>query len=155
MPSAQHLQILWNASDDTLYPQAVKLLHRLVDELECRPLPASQVTGLLNIANASSYAELNRFLRHQRERNWPESRKDIKIFYTELEEHLTTLRKKWLPERFPRPQAGKSTKEINQEADELMVLIAQDFIQHLIAENMVLIAVMKAERAGNSRKAWQ
>jgi hypothetical protein len=147
MPSPQHLQILWDASDDTLYPEAIKLLHRLVDEMECMPLPASQVSGLFNIANASSYAELERFLRHQRDRNWPESRKDIKIFYTELDERLTLFRKKWLPERFHLVQSGKSTKEVNLEIDELMVLVAREFIQHLIAENMVLSAALKAERA--------
>ena len=70
MPSPQQLDTLWNASDDTLYPEAVKLLHRLIEEEGCMPLPASQMAGLLNVANASSYPEIERFMRHQRERNW-------------------------------------------------------------------------------------
>lgn len=155
MPSLQHLHILWDASDDTLYSEAVSLLHRLVAEKDCRPLPASQVIGLRNIASASSYMELERFLRHQRERNWPENRQDVKIFYTELSEKLASLKKTWLPERFHLTSNGISAKEMNQEKDALMILVAREFIQHLIAENMVLIAALKAERAKNGRKAWQ
>lgn len=147
MVSSEQRQILWNASDETLYPEAVALLQRLVNEKECMPLPASQVAGLLNIANASSYSELSHFIRHQRERNWPESKKDIKVFYTELEERLTTFKKKWLPERFPLNQSGKSAKEVNLESDELMALVAREFIQHLMAENMLLITALRAERA--------
>ncbi len=150
MPSPQQLNMLWDASDDTLYPEAVKLLHRLLDEKECMPLPASQVAGLLNIANASSYAELERFIRHQRDRNWPESRQDIKIFYTELGERLNDFRKKWLVERFQLGSQEKNAREAKAEVDELMALVAREFIQHLIAENMVLIAALKAERA----KKW-
>jgi hypothetical protein len=150
MPSSQHLNILWNASDDTLYFEAVALLRHLVNEKDCIPLPTSQIAGLLNSANASSYTELERFLCHQRDRNWPESRKDIKIFYTGLREKLNTLRKKWLVERFQLVPEGKSAHEVKEEGDKLMALVAREFIQHLIAENMVLIAALKTERA----KKW-
>ncbi len=147
MPSPQHLNILWDASDDTLYAEAVKLLHNLIDEKDCRPLPTSQVAGLLNIASASSYTELERFLRHQRDRNWPENRQDVKIFYTALGEKLALLKKNWLPERFHLTAAGKSVKELNKEKDDLMILVAREFIQHLTAENMVLIARSRVKRA--------
>ena len=134
MPSSQQLQQLWNLSDDILYPEAVAFMRRLVNEQGSATLPASQVTGLLNIADASIYSELVRFIQHQRERNWPESKKDIKTFYTEFEKWLTTVKNRRLRDEFHLVQAGQS----HQEIDELMALLAQDFIQHLIAENGLL-----------------
>ncbi len=136
MPSEGQLRQLWNLSDNVLYPEAVTFLRRLVNEQGCATLPASQVTGLLNIANASIYSELVRFIRHQQERNWPESKKDIKIFYAELEKWLTTFRNRRLRDEF---HLGRG----NQEVDELMALLAREFIQHLVAENGVL-AVRRA-----------
>jgi hypothetical protein len=147
MPSPQQLETLLNVSDDTLYPEAVKLLHRLIDEEECLPLPASQIAGLLNIANLSNYPEVEHFIRHQRERDWPESRKDIKTLYTALGEALNTFKKKRLVERFQLTSTGKSVQAQREESDELMALVAREFIQHLVAENMVLIAAMRAKRA--------
>src|SRR5258708_17691421 len=136
MPSEGQLRQLWNLSDNVLYPEAVTFLRRLVNEQGCATLPASQVTGLLNIANASIYSELVRFIRHQQERNWPESKKDIKIFYAELEKWLTTFRNRRLRDEF---HLGRG----NQEVDELMALLAREFIQHLVAGNGVL-AVRRA-----------
>jgi hypothetical protein len=136
MPSEERLRQLWNLSDEVLYPEAVAFLHRLINEQGCSTLPASQVMGLLNIAKTPVYSELDRFIRHQQERNWPESKKDIKIFYAELEKWLTAFRNKRLRETFHLERGG-------QEADELMVLLAREFIQHLVAENGVL-AVRKA-----------
>ncbi len=146
MPSPEQLQTLYDLSDNELYKGAVAFLHRIVDEEDCMPLPASQVAGLLNIANASSYGELNRFIRHQLERNWSESKKDIKTFYTELDKELTTIRKAYIS-GFQIGQAGKSVKKVNQETDELMALLAHDFIQHLMTENMFLLAAKVDERA--------
>jgi|SRR5712692_5996229 len=139
MPSAERLQQLWNLSDTVLYTEAVAFMQRLVDEQGCATLPASQVTGLLNIANATIYTELERFIQHQRERNWPESRKDIKIFYTELEKWFTTVKNRRLKGEFHLVEEGHGNREI----DELMALLAHDFIQHLVAENG-LLAVKKA-----------
>lgn len=143
MPSPEQQQTLYDLSDDELYSGSVKFLHRLVDEEECLPLPASQVAGLLNIANASSYTELERFIRHQLGRNWSESKKDIQIFYTELDKEFTQMKKTLLP-RFHLEQEGKNAREVN---DELMALLARDFIQHLIAENMLLLAALANKRA--------
>jgi CRISPR-associated RAMP protein (TIGR02581 family) len=147
MPSPEQMQILWNMSDDVLYPEAVAFIHRLVDEEDCIPLPASQVTGLLNIANASSYLDLNLFIRHQRDRDWQESKKDIKTFYTELDKLFTTIRNKRLRESFPLTSSGTNSKEVNKELDELMVFVAHDFIQHLITENALLLVEKAAQRA--------
>src|SRR5258706_9906172 len=100
MPSEKQLQQLWNLSDNVLYPEAITFMGRLVDEQGCATLPASQVTGLLNIANAAIYPELMRFIQHQRERNWPESKKDIKTFYTELEKWFATVKSRRLRDEF-------------------------------------------------------
>lgn len=131
MPSEEQLRQLWNLSDDVLYPEAVAFMQRLINDQGCATLPASQVMGLLNIANASVYSELIRFIRHQQERNWPESKKDIKIFYAELEKWLTIFRNRRLRDGF-------HLEHSNQEIDELMALLSREFIQHLVAENNVL-----------------
>ena len=111
------------------------------------PLPASQVTGLLNIANASSYPELVRFMKHQCERNWPASKKDILTFYTELDKYFTTFKNKRLRELFSLVQAEKTAKEASKEVDDLMALLARDFIQHLVTENALLAVEKASERA--------
>ncbi|SRR5579875_215391 len=150
MPTAEQMQILWNLSDSVLYPEAVALIRRLVNEEECLPLPASQVIRLLNIASASSYTDLMRFMRHQRERDWPDAKKDIPLFYTELDKYFTTFKNKRLREHFPLMQADKPAKEAGQEVDQLMALLARDFIQHLVTEN-ALLAVKKAAERGKRR----
>ncbi len=142
MPSPEQLQTLYDLSDNELYSGAVKFLHRIVDEEECMPLPASQVAGLLNIANNSSYTELERFIRHQLGRNWSESKKDIQVFYTELEKEFAQMKKTLLPTFHV--QEGKNAREAN---DELMALLACEFIQHLITENMLLLAALADKRA--------
>src|SRR5437868_13621286 len=115
MPSSEKLQQLWNLSDTVLYPEAVTFMQQLVNEKGCGTLPASQVTGLLNVANASSYAELERFMRHQQERNWPFSKKDIKVFYSELEKWFSSVKKKRLKDEFHLVQEGRTARETNQE----------------------------------------
>lgn len=139
MPSLEQLERLWNVSDETLYPEAAIFMQRLVNDKGITTLPSSQVAGLQNIANAASYPELARFIRHQRERNWPESKKDIEVFYTELEKWLIAVKNTRLRNEFHLVQDGLS----NQEIDELMALLAEDFIQHLVAENG-LLAVKRA-----------
>jgi hypothetical protein len=147
MPTPAQLQKIWQLSDSVLYPEAVAFVHRLVNEEECSPLPASQVTGLLNIANAASFSELGRFIRHQRERNWPEAKKDIKTFYTELEKLLTKMKNKRIKGEFQLIREGLSSKETSREIDELMALLSHDFIQHLVAENGLLAVKKATERA--------
>lgn len=147
MPSPAQLDILWNISDRVLYPEAVAFIRRLVYDEECMPLPASQITGLLNVAHASSYAELERFIKHQRDRNWPDSKQDIKTLYTELEKLLTTIKNKRLRDEFHLIPTKQNSKEANQEIDEVMALVARDFIQHLITENALLLTAKAIERA--------
>ncbi len=146
MPSPEQLQKIWSLSDTVLYPEAVAFIRRLVNEEECSPLPASQVAGLLNVARATSYSELARFVRHQRDRNWSESKKDIKTLYTELEKVFTSMKNKRLKDEFQLVRNGLPHKEANQEIDELMALLTRDFIQHLIVENALLVVERTAVR---------
>lgn len=145
MPTPKQFRKLRYLSDAILYAEAVAFIRRLVNEQDCSTLPASQVMGLLNIANASSYTELNNFIKHQRERNWPMSKSSIKIFYTELEKVFITMRKR-IKDEFDLIEHDSANKAA-QETEELMVLLARDFIQHLIAENGLLAVEKAKERA--------
>jgi len=86
----------------------------------------------------------------QRDRDWQESKKDIKTFYTELDKLFTTIRNKRLREEFHFTPSGTNTKEINKEIDELMALVAHEFIQHLITENALLLV----EKANQRARKW-
>ncbi|TMC18901.1 MAG: hypothetical protein E6J34_16140 [Chloroflexi bacterium] len=147
MPTPEQLQKIYDLSDGVLYPEAVAFIRRLVDEQDRSPLPASQVTGLLNVTRTASYSQLEHFIRHQRERNWTESKQDIKIFYTELEKLFNTMKNKRVKDEFQLLRHGLTNKEISQEIDELMIVLARDFIQHLITENGLLAVKKATERA--------
>jgi hypothetical protein len=149
MPNTAQLQKIWLLSDTVLYPEAVSFMHKLVEDQECNPLPASQVSGLLSIAESSKYDELYRFVLHQRDRDWPPSRRDIKTFYTALEEVLSLMRRKRLKDEFHlvADAQGQSVQEMRQESDALMALLAREFIQHLMAENGLLAAATADQRA--------
>ena len=105
-----------------------------------------------DIAESFRYDELYRFVTHQRDRNWPPSKSDIKTFYTALEEVLSLMQRKRLKDEFhlmPDMQ-GRSVSEVRQEIDELLARLAHEFIQHLVAENGIL-AVQKAEERMKQR----
>ncbi|QBD78667.1 hypothetical protein EPA93_22835 [Ktedonosporobacter rubrisoli] len=148
MLEPDQLRKIWQLSDETLYPEAVAFIRQFVKGEEGAPLPNSQVMGLLNIASSDSYAELGRFIRHQRDRNWQEKKRHIKLFYEYLEKIFMTMRNKRIKDEFSLLRAGLSRKEETQQMDEIMLLLARDFIQHLIAENGVLAAQESAARLG-------
>ncbi len=143
MPSSEDFDRLWNLSDNVLYAEAVAFMQRFVNEKGSATLPASQVTGLLNVSNAATYKDLERFIQHQRERNWPVSKRDIETFYAELEEWLISVKNRRLKDEFHLVREGQGHEEI----DELMGLLAHDFIQHLVAENGVLAVKIASTRA--------
>jgi hypothetical protein len=147
MLSAPLLQRLWDMSDDILYPEAVTFIQRLINEKGCSPLPTSQVMGLLNIANAANYSELMHFIRHQRERNWPDSKKDIKTFYSELDLWFVAMRNRLVRNEFRLLSKGLTPVAANREVDEIMATLAHEFVQHLVAEN----GVLSSQRADEQR----
>lgn len=148
MPTPAQLQKIWLLSDTVLYPEAVSFMRKLVQDQECDPLPASQVAGLLNVAESSKYDELYRFVVHQRDRDWPSSKRDIKTFYTALEQVLSLMQRKRLKDEFHllADERGRSVSDIRQEINALMALLAREFIQHLLAENGALAAKLEDER---------
>jgi len=148
MPTPAQLEKIWLLSDTVLYPEAVSFMRKLVQDQECDPLPTSQVAGLLNVAESAQYDELYRFVVHQRDRNWPPSKRDIKTFYTALEEVLSLMQRKRLKGEFHllADEHGRSVSDIRQERDALMALLAREFIQHLLAENGILAAERADER---------
>lgn len=122
-------------SDTVLYPEAVAFVRRLVRDEDCDPLPTSQAAGLLSIASSFKYGELSAFIIHQRDRNWPSNKSDIRTFYTELEKYFSVMQKKRLKDEFHLPTDNPNTKESKEESDELMARLAREFIQHTVAEN--------------------
>ncbi len=80
--------------------------------------------------------------------NWPPSKRDIKTFYTALEGTLSLMQRKRLKDEFHlvTSEQGRSVSEARQELDELMALLAREFIQHLAAENGLLAAQLDDER---------
>jgi len=144
---ATQLQKIWLLSDTVLYTEAVDFVQRLVRQGD-DPLPMSQVNGLLNITASKSYAELQRFVVHQRDRNWPFPKMNIKRFYTSLEAVLERMQRERLRNEFHllRDVSGCSIEDIRQEIDALMALLAREFIQHVLAENGVLLQQTEEER---------
>lgn len=137
---------IWLLSDTVLYPEAVAFMQKHVRGSE--PLPTSQVTGLFNAAASEQYPALYQFVTHQRDRNWPYTKMYIKKFYTALEEALTRLHRTRLTNEFHLLEdvSGRSVNEIRQEMDELMALLAREFIQHVLAENGVLLRAEEERR---------
>ena len=127
-------------SDNVLYHEAVDFIRHLVREEECSPLSSKQTNGLLNIASVMQYDKLREFVIHQRDRNWPASKADIKTFYTELEKYLALMQKKRLKDEFGLVTEGLSVQAAREEVKQLMAALVYDFVQHLVIENGLLVA---------------
>lgn len=148
MPTPAQLKKISLLNDMVLYPEAVAFMQKHAQQSE--PMPNSQVMGLFNAAeNAATsedYATLYQFITHQRDRNWPYAKMYIKRFYTTLEAALSQMQRTRLREEFHllRDTSGRSVSEMRQEVEVLMALLAREFIQHLLAENAVLL--LRADR---------
>ncbi len=103
--------------------------------------------GLMNVARSTTYGELERFIRHQRERDWQPSKRDIKTLYTELEKWLIAVKTRRIRTEFHL----LSDKFTSSELDELMAKLAYDFLRHLVAENMLIAAQRESERRGRRK----
>ena len=143
MLDAQGMQRLLTISDTVLYPEAVALLRRLLKEQQCDPLPNAQINGLLHIAGTSSFAQIDQFVKHQRDRNWPERQQYIPIFYKELERYLVNMRTQRLTKEFRLLSPELSIAEERRQAEEVMALLVREFVQHLAAENMLQESLRK------------
>ncbi len=137
MPTPAQLQKIWLLSDTVLYPEAVAFMQSFVKRHSNKTLSAHQMNGLLHIAEALKYEQLQRFIANQRSRTWPRDKEYIGIFYQDLEEQLKGLYNRLIQDRFHllTNEHGHRIVRTNQEADLLMALLAREYIQHLVAEN--------------------
>ncbi len=148
MPTHTQLQKIWLLSDTVLYGEAVAFMRRLVRDQGCNPLPTSQVNGLLSIAESQMYDKLYEFVVHQRDRDWQPSKRDIKTFYTALEETLTNMQKRLRSDFHLLGGARRSGGQDEADEQELMALLAREFIQHLVAENDLLAIRSEGRQQG-------
>lgn len=151
MPTHTQLQTIWLLSDTVLYAEATAFLRHLVRDRQCQPLPASQVNGLLSIARSQRYDKLYEFVLHQRDRTWPPKQRDIKTFYTALEENLSTMQRRLRGDFHLLDQAKRPGGEQQADEQELMALLAREFIQHLVAENG-LLSISRVQQTGTGRR---
>jgi hypothetical protein len=121
-------------SDTELYPQAVEFMRGVA-----RQLPPTQINGLLNVSLADTYDQLGKFIEQQGNRTtWRREDTHIPDFYKRLARKLKDLEKEALS--IMKSRAGQPSPEDMQA---LKMLIAREFIQHVLAEN----AYMGATRA--------
>jgi hypothetical protein len=140
LTNAQRKKI-WLVSDTILYPEAVTFMRELMEHEEVRQLPKnSQIMGLLNIIKSAKYDDVIDYINHQIERHVD------RVFYEQLRQVLTTIQRKRMQEEFHFVIPQSTKREEDAEKKELMLLLAREFIQHLIAEHGML-------QAGEKRSA--
>jgi hypothetical protein len=135
---------VWLVSDAILYPEAVTFMRELWEHEEVKQLPkAAQIMGLLNIIKSSTYDDVVRYINHQIERNVD------RVFYEKLRQALTAMQRKRMQEEFQLVISQPTRREEDAEKKELMLLLAREFIQHIIAENdMLQASEMRSESYG-------
>lgn len=151
----EQMRLLRALSDVELYRQAMDFLNAEVEingEPERRlPLPNTQIHGLLNVAQANTYSELRKFIRHQhRERRWEKKNEYIPIFYKDLEKEIEKLFE--FAEREGLITEGFSVEENRKERDTINHLLACEFIQHVAAENLVRERERSDEEKENKKR---
>lgn len=115
-------------SDEILYQQAIDLMHSIGI---ANSLPTAQIYGLLNVSLANTYKELIEFVSHQRDRTTWNRREQqfIPDFYRKMFTKLESLPKEHMP------FIAQGEKVSPEDAERIKMLIAREFIQHLLAEN--------------------
>jgi hypothetical protein len=154
MISTAQLEKIYYLSDMVLYKEAVGLMRSQKDrDGQPQPLPTSQVKGLWNIANSSTYSMLVEFILHQKLRDWQPSKRFLATFYAELERIFNQMRTQRLRTEFRLLNERDRSQSISEQADEIMILLAREFIQHLVTENLLVEAERK-DREQAQRKAF-
>jgi hypothetical protein len=114
-------------SDTELYPQAIMFMRSIG-----RPLPGAQLNGLLNVSLADTYGHLEQFIRNQSERKtWRREDTHIPDFYKKLPNKLKQIMDAYLSSIMQLAAEHPSQKDIQA----VKMLLAREFIQHLLAEN--------------------
>lgn len=149
MLSPAQMQTIWDLSDTVIYREAVEFMHRLVKTDGNDPLPRSQVQGLLNITGSSSYSQIEQFILHQRDRQWTQRQRNIEVFYKELDKTFKALKTQRLRREFHLVDEKALPQKFLEQVDTLMVYIVREFLQHLIAENNLLLKEKEDQRRSN------
>ena len=119
-------------SDVELYPQAVEFMHGIA-----RQLPQTQINGLLNVSLANTYDELERFIERQRTRTtWRREDVHIPDFYKRLSQKLKQLEAYALS-----IMKSRTGQPLREDMQTLKMLLAREFIQHVLAENAYMGAI--------------
>ncbi len=114
-------------SDTELYQQAVDFMRGIG-----RTLPSTQINGLLNVTLANTYDQLEKFVEHQRQRTtWPPNAQHVPAFYFKLSQKLKSMEAAYILSLTQYRQEKPSREDVQT----LKMLLARDFIQHLLAEN--------------------
>jgi hypothetical protein len=156
MLSQKHLQKIDLLSDTILYPESVAFVRRMIQKERCNPLPMTQANGLLNIALSFNFDEVKHFVEHQLARNWPSNKRDIETFYTGLEKELTGLEQR-LDTEFALTKDEHGRPVSSEDEREMLGRLASEYIQHLLAENMLVEAELKERRfqQGTGTRSFQ
>jgi hypothetical protein len=95
------------------------------------------MAGLLEFSH--SWEELEKFVKHQSERDWGDpvrsKRGHYQRFYDNLRAYLNTLRRD-VKDQYGFVPDALTKKEEKQQTDFFAGLLAQEFVQHLAAEMM-------------------
>ena len=138
MISEQEQEKIRFLSDTELYPQAVEFMRGVG-----RTLPQTQINGLLNVSLASTYNQLQEFIEHQRARKtWKRGDEHIPDFYRRLAGKLKDLERSAM-------SLLRARQAPREDVQTFTMLLAHEFIQHVLAENAymeALRAFQKAER---------
>lgn len=128
LPTPEQATKIRLLSDGILYREALDFIktHGTIDGYK-------QMTSLIRYTQ--SWDDLEGFVKHQQERDWPGKRAYYKEFYTIMLDHLKSLRKRVETEWFP-PPSGWTKAQKQDWLNELSILVAREFTQHLAAENL-------------------
>jgi hypothetical protein len=127
MISEQEQERIRLLSDNELYPQAVEFIRNMG-----RPLPPTQINGLLNVSLANTYEQLKFFVKRQGERKtWRAAERHVEEFYRtrfpaklrQLEAYVSTITR------------SRQEKASHEDEQAIKMELAREFIQHLLAEN--------------------
>ena len=115
---------IWLLSDAELYPQAVEFMRGVG-----RPLPSTQINGLLNISYENTFQQLIEFAEvQQRRTTWKDQ--NVPDFYKRFAQRLKQMDSYVLS--IVKEGQKKPTSEHMQV---IKMEIVREFIQHLLAEN--------------------
>lgn len=109
------------------------LFHRAVTFAHSQPsVENKQLAGLLEFSR--SWKELTYFVHHQKGRTWTGRKAPYQDFYNALDSYLQQDLRSQVKGNLGLIPAELTKKETNRRIDHFAGLLAQSFIQHLVAE---------------------